>query len=68
MENSSVAEPPPDPLGGEHCTGLRQRTGAVGKGRPAHPDDTHRGVFQPRWKNGSPWLLNCCDEEAGREE
>ena len=21
-----------------------------------------------RWRTGSPWLLDCCDEEAGREE
>jgi len=23
---------------------------------------------QPRWRTGSAWLLDCCDEEAGREE
>ena len=33
-----------------------------------HQDDTLRGALQPRWRAGSPWLLDCCDEEAGREE
>jgi len=63
-----VEEPPPDPLGGDDHTGPWQRTGAVGEGGPAHPDDTCRGALQPRWRTGSPWLLDCCDEEAGREE
>jgi len=26
------------------------------------------GVLQPGWRTGSPWLLDRCDEEAGREE
>ena len=43
-------------------------TGAVGEGGPGHPDDTLRGVLQLRWRTGSPWLLDRCDEEAGREE
>ena len=60
--------PPPDPLGGDHRTGPRQRTGAVGEGGPAHPDDTRGGVLQQRWRTGSPWLLDHCDDEAGREE
>ena len=34
----------------------------------AHPDDTLRGALQLGWRTGSPWLLNCFDEEAGREE
>ena len=42
--------------------------GAVGKGGPAHLDDTLRGAIQPNWRTGSPWLLDHCDEEAGREE
>ena len=25
-------------------------------------------ALQPKWRNGSPWLLDRCDEEAGREE
>ena len=43
-------------------------TGAVGEGGPAHPDDTLRGTLLPRWRTGSPWLLDRSDEEAGREE
>ena len=31
-------------------------------------DDTCGRVLQPRWRTGSPWLLDQCDEEAGREE
>ena len=31
-------------------------------------DDTHRGALQQRWRTGSPWLLNHCGEETGREE
>ena len=38
------------------------------KGGPAHPDDILRGTLQPRWRTGSPWLLDHCDEEAGREK
>ena len=34
----------------------------------AHADDTHEGMLQPRWRTGSPWLLDRCDEEAGMEE
>ena len=57
-------------MGGDHHTGPWQRTGAVGKGGPAHPDNklTHGGALQPRWRTGSPGLLDCCDEEAGMEE
>ena len=57
-----MGESPFDPLGGDHSAGPWQRTGAVGEGGPAHPDDTVRGALQPRW------LLDHCDEEAGREE
>ena len=46
----------------------RERTGAVGEGGPAHPDDTLRGAHQQRWRTGSSWLLDHCDEKAGREE
>ena len=42
--------------------------GAVTEGGPAHPDDTLRGAIQPNWRTRSPWLLDHCDEEAGREE
>ena len=34
----------------------------------AHPDDTLRRVLKPRWRTGNPWLLDCYDEVAGREE
>ena len=43
-----MGEPPPDPLGGDHRTEPWQRTGAVGEGGPAHPDNTCGGVLQPR--------------------
>ena len=62
------AAPPPDPLGGDHRTGPWQRTGVVGEGGLAHPDDSCGKALQPRWRTGSPWLLDHCDEEAGREE
>ena len=32
---------------------------------PAHPDDTLRVALQSR-RTGSSWLLDHCDEEAGR--
>ena len=63
-----VGESPPDPLGRDHCAGPWQRTGTVGEGGPAHQDDTLRGVLQPRWRTGSSWLLDHCDEKARREE
>ena len=57
------------------CTGRRppywsmaEDIGAVGEGGPAHPDNTCGGTLQPTWRTGSSWLLDCCDEEAGREE
>ena len=76
MEKSAVAEHAwehhhPIPLGGDHRTGPWQRTGIVGEGGLAHPDDTCGRALQPRWRTGftgSPWLLDRCDEEAGREE
>ena len=49
-----MGEPPSDPLGGDHHTGPWQKTGAVGEGGPAHPDDTCGGALQPRWRTGSP--------------
>ena len=45
---------PLNPLGGDHCTGPWQRTGVVGEGDPAHPDDTCGGALQPRWKTEVP--------------
>ena len=45
-----------------------QKTGAVSEGGPAHLDDTFRGALQPRWRTEWSWLLDCCDEETGREE
>jgi len=62
-----VGEPPPNQLG-DHRTGPWQRIGAVGEGGSAHPDDTLRLALQPRWRTGSPWLLDLCDDEAGKEE
>ena len=61
-----MGESPSDRLGGDHSTGPRQRTGIVAEGGTAHPDDTLGGALQPGWRTGSPWLLDCCDEEAGR--
>ena len=52
-----VGEPPHNPLG-DHSTEPWQRTGDVGEGGPTHPDDTHRGALQLRWKTGSPRLLD----------
>ena len=63
-----VGESPSDRLGGDHSTGPRQRTGIVAEGGTAHPDDTLGGALQSGWRTGSPWLLDRCDEEAGREE
>ena len=63
-----VGESPSNRLLGDHSAGPWQRTGAVGEGGPSHPDDTLRGALQPGWRTGSPWLLDCCDKEAGREE
>ena len=36
---------------------MLDHAGAVGEGGTTHPDDTLRGVLQPRWRTGSPWLL-----------
>ena len=33
-----------------------------------HADDTLRGALQLRWRTGSSWLLDRCDEEAGRKK
>ena len=61
-----MGEPPLNPLGGDHSPGPQQRTGAVGEGGPAHPDDTLRVALQLERRTGSSWLLDHCDEEAGR--
>ena len=53
-----MGEPPPTPLGGDHTAGPRQRTGAVGEGGPAHPEDILRGVLKLRLRSGCPWLLH----------
>ena len=47
-----VGAPPLDPLGGDHHTGPWQRTGVVGEGGLAHPDDTCGRALQPRWSSG----------------
>ena len=62
-----MGESPPDQLGGDDSAGSWQRTGTVGEGGPAHPNGTLGGVLQRRWRTSSPWLLDCCDEEAMRE-
>ena len=49
---------------GDIGAGPRQRTGAVGEGGLANPDDTLRLVLQPRWRTGSSCLLHRYDEEA----
>ena len=76
METGDEAEGTPRCLregddGEVSCSGTRmgapppwQRTGVVGEGGLAHPDDTCGRA----WRTGSPWLLDRCDEEAGREE
>ena len=60
-----MGAPPPDPPGRDHRTGPWQRIGVVGKGGLAHPDNTCGRALQLRWRTGSPWLLDRCDEEAG---
>ena len=74
MEKSAVAEHAWEnhhSIDWEETTVLdrgRGHAGIVAEGGPAHPDDTLGGAFQPGWRTGSPWLLDRCDEEAGREE
>ena len=68
VEHAWENESPLDPPGGDHSAGQRQKTGAVGEGGSTHPDDTVRRALQPRWRTGSPQLLDYCDLEAGREE
>ena len=74
MEKSAVAEHVWEnhhPIYWEKTTVLDDGRGqleAVGEGGPAHPDDNLREALQPRWRTGNPWLLDHCDEEAGREE
>ena len=43
-----MGESPSDRLGGDHSAQPWQRTGAVGEGGFAHPDDTLKGVLQLR--------------------
>ena len=50
MEKSAVAEHAWENHHSIHCTGPWQRTGVVGEGDPAQPDDTCRGALHPRWK------------------
>ena len=40
-----MGESPSDRLGRDHSAGPRQRTGAIGEGGPAHPDDTSEERF-----------------------
>ena len=54
-----MGEPPPNPL--DHDRGQE----LLAKEDPAHPNDTHGGVLELRWRIGNPWLLDRCDEEAG---
>ena len=73
MEKSAVAEHAWEhhhPIHWEETTVLDhgRGTGVVGEGGLAHPGDTCGRALQPRWRTGSPWLLDRCDEEAGREE
>ena len=74
MEKSAVAEHAWEnhhPIDWEETTVLdrgRGHAGIVAEGSTAHPDDTLGGALQPGWRTGSPWLLDRCDEEAGREE
>ena len=74
MEKSAVAEHAwenhhaPNPLVEDNGPGSWQGTAVVGEGGPSHPDDTLGGALQLRWRTGSPWLLDHCDEETGREE
>ena len=62
-EKSAVVEHTWDPIHWEETTVLDH-----GRGQElfAHPDGTLRGELQPSWMIGSPWLLDCCDKEAGR--
>ena len=74
MEKSALAEHAWEnyhPIDWEETTVLdhsRGHAGAIGEGGPAHSDDTLRGVLQLGWRTGSPGLLDCCDEVAGRED
>ena len=52
-------------MGGDCSSGPWQRTGTVGEGGPTHPDDTLGGALQ-MGRTGILWLLNHCDEEAGK--
>ena len=56
----------PDLLAEDCSSGPWERTGAVGKGGPTHPDDTLGGALQKGSSTRIPWLLDHCDEEAGK--
>ena len=67
-----TGESPPDPLGGDRSAGPWQRKRAVGDekfGQKLRHQDlceeayNTRGALQPRWRTGSPWLLDHCDEK-----
>ena len=71
MEKSAVVEHAWEnhhPIDWEETTVLDHGEGQelLLKGGPAHPDDTLGATLQPGWRTGSPWLLDRCDEEAGR--
>ena len=73
MEKSAVAEHAREnhyPIDWQETTVLDHGRGRelLVKLGPAHPDDTLREVLQPGWRTGSLWLLDRCEEEAGREE
>ena len=73
VEKSAVAEYPWEnhhPINWEESTVLDHSRGQelLVKEVLHNPDDTLRGMLQMRWRTGSPWLLDHCDEEAGREE
>ena len=73
MEKSAVAE-----HAWEHHHPIHWETTILDHGRGQellvkealhiHADDTCGRAFQLRWRTGSPWLLDHCDEEAGGEE
>jgi len=60
---------PPYQLGGDISAGRGQRTrGITAEGGPTQTNDTCRGALQPGQRTGNPGLLDCIDEETGREE
>ena len=62
-----MGEPPPHQLGGDIGAGQGQRIRrTTAEGGPVHTNDTFRGQLGQR--TGNPRLLDCVDEETGREE